>query len=529
MLFGHFLEARSSSAAGDALSQVAKLLPQTAHLLVNGNLNDVSISSLKVGDIVRILPGEKVPADGVIIKGNANFNESHLTGESLPEPRFQNSPVIAGAICLDGSVEVKLERVGDNSTIGQIKTLISKAQNTKPTAQRLADRAARVLTFSALTVAIITLFVWTVVVGSPFVFGLTLAITVLVIACPHALGLAIPTVSTIATRLSIKNGAFLKDLAKLEVVKKADTIVFDKTGTLTKGEFVVQKVNALKAKDNTKLLSLAAAVEENSEHSIAKSIVKLAKDQGLNIPKSKDFKNYAGFGGAAKVNKLSVAVGNKSFMEKLNIKLPEKNLESFGPQVFVAVDQKLIGQIILEDDLRPESIHAVSKLHELNLKVAMLTGDNRQTADYIAKKLKIDQVFADVKPEDKYQIISDLQAKGKSVIMVGDGVNDAPALAQADVGVAIGAGTDVAAEAGDIILTKSNPQDIVSLVVLSRRVYRKMIENLFWALGYNVIAIPAAAGLFIPLGIRLTPAIGALLMSLSSAIVVANALSLKNK
>lgn len=520
LLFGHFLEAKSSSAAGNALQEVAKLLPKTAHLLIKDQVKEVELDQLKKGDIVRILPGEKVPADGIIIKGGGSFNEAHLSGESKPVSKTVNSRVIAGAICLDTSVEVKLDRVGENSTIGQIQKLISAAQNTKPSAQRLADKISSYLTFVALIVALLTVMVWTLVIGQPLVFGLTLAITVLVIACPHALGLAIPTVTTIATKLAVNNGVFIKDMAKLEVVKKADYVVFDKTGTLTTGTFEVTGTTAVELSQR-QFLAIASGLETYSSHVIAQSIVKYVQKQGIKPAPVVNFKNLAGMGIRGEVGGRTYFIGNETLMKQL--KLPIKQ----PGKVYLATQTKILGTLTLSDRIKPESKEAVAELHRLGVKVAMLTGDNQATAEAVAKELNIDTIFAQVLPEKKYEHVKSLQDKGQTVIMVGDGVNDAPALTQANVGVAVGGGTDVAVEAGDVVLTRSNPQDISHLIVLSRKVYRKMIENLTWALGYNALAIPAAAGVFMPWGIQLKPEWGAILMSLSSVIVVINAMSLR--
>ena len=532
LLFGHFLEAKSSTAAGDALAEVAKLLPKEAHLKTDNGIKEVEISSLKEGDIVIVKAGEKVPADGEIIKGGGNFNESHITGESKPVEKAIGSQVVAGAINIDGSVEVRLMRVGESSTIGQIQALIASAKQTKPSVQKLADRAAKWLTFSALAVSISTLFIWSIIIGQPFVLAATLAITVLVIACPHALGLAIPTVSTIATRLAVKNGVFIKDMAKIEIVKSADYVVFDKTGTLTRGEFGVTDIEVL---DGTKeaLLSVTGSIESQSSHVIGMAIVSYLKSKSLKFGEASKIKNIAGMGMEGMVGGKMYFVGNRRLMEKKNLITPEAEevinrfAEDGKTPVFVATQQNIIGILGLSDQVKEESKQAVDELHKLGVKVAMLTGDTKDAAAPIAKQLGIDTVFAEVLPEDKYKHIKELQNQGNIVIMAGDGVNDAPALTQANAGVAIGAGTDVAVEAGDIILTQSNPQHIVRLIILSRKVYRKMVENLFWAVGYNVLAIPAAAGLFIPFGFRLTPAVGALLMSMSSVIVVINAISLR--
>lgn len=532
LLFGHYLEAKSSTAAGDALSEVAKLLPQTAHLVSGKTVRDVPVASLEERDIVLVKPGEKVPADGEIIKGSGSFNEAHITGESKPVEKIKGSPVVAGAISIDSSLEVRLLRVGETSTIGQIQKLIASAKQTKPSVQRLADRASRWLTFTALGVSLAALLVWGIVLGQPLVFAATLAITVLVIACPHALGLAIPTVSTIATRLAVKNGVFIKDMAKIEVVKSADYVVFDKTGTLTKGEFGVTDVTAFSGSDK-QLMAVAGAIESHSSHVIGMAIMRYLKEQTIQVKEAVKVKNLAGRGMEAVIGGRNYFIGNRRLMEERKVwsknaqdTLSELSVEGKTP-VFVAGGNDLLGVIALSDSVKPESGRAIEELHRIGVKVAMLTGDTKEAAAPIARQLGIDTVYAEVLPEDKYKHIKDLQDKGNIVIMAGDGVNDAPALTQADAGVAIGAGTDVAVEAGDIILTQSNPLHMVRLIILSRKVYRKMVENLFWAVGYNVLAIPAAAGLFIPFGFRLTPAIGALLMSLSSVIVVVNAMSLR--
>ena len=532
LLFGHFLEAKSSSAAGDALQEVAKLLPKEAHLKTESGITEVTIDTLKEADIVIVKPGEKVPADGEVIKGSANFNEAHITGESKPVEKSVGSPVVAGAINIDGSVEVKLLRVGESSTIGQIKNLIASAKQTKPSVQKLADRASKILTFSALLVAFSALIVWSLIVGEPLVFAATMAITVLVIACPHALGLAIPTVSTIATKLAVNNGVFIKDMAKIEIVKSADYVVFDKTGTLTRGEFGVTDVEVLDGNRDT-LLSTVGSIESQSSHVIGMAMVSYLKDKKIVFEEAENIKNLAGMGMEGSVNGKKYFVGNQRLMEKKGLMSPaaQEVINTFSQggktPVFVAGEQKILGILGLSDEVKNESRQAVDELHKLGVKVAMLTGDTKAAAAPVGKELGIDAVFAEVLPEDKYKHIKELQDKGNIVLMAGDGVNDAPALTQANAGVAIGAGTDVAVEAGDIVLTQSNPQHIVRLIILSRKVYRKMVENLFWAVGYNVLAIPAAAGLFIPLGFRLTPAVGALLMSLSSVIVVINAMTLR--
>lgn len=536
LLFGHYLEAKSSAAAGDALQEVAKLLPKKAHLLKNGKEIDTDVSELREGDVVLVKPGEKVPADGVIIKGSANMDESLISGESKPLNKKAGDEAIAGSICLDGSLEIKLTKVGKNSTIGQIQTLIAEAQMTKPRTQKLADKAAGILTFIALSAAIISLLVWFIFLGKPLVFAVTLAITVLVIACPHALGMAIPAVTAISTTLAVKNGIFIKNLAKMEIVKYIDYVIFDKTGTLTKGEFgITTMINLQPITDNPQqnILKIAGSLEQNSSHVIGQAFVRKAGEENIQLEKIDDFENFAGKGVGGKISGKTYWLGNKALMKEKGILLNKtekenkKLFESGKSLVFLANESELFGIFALNDEIKPESFSIVSKLHKLGIKVAMLTGDNKQVAENVAEELKIDTYFAEVLPGDKYRKVKELQGQGYKVMMVGDGVNDAPALTQADVGVAIGAGTDVAVEAGDIVLTRNNPEDISRLIVLGRKIYRKMWENLIWALGYNIVAIPAAAGIFAPWGFFLRPEIGALIMSLSTVIVVANALTLR--
>ena len=534
LLFGHYLEAKSGAAAGNALQEVAKLLPKQAHKLINKKTVDVNVSDLQKNDLVMIKPGEKIPADGIVISGKANVDESLISGESKPLEKNKSKAVIAGSICLDGSLVVKLTQVGADSTVGKIQSLIAQAQKTKPKSQRLADKAAKVLTFVAGFTALFTVLFWTIIMGKTFVFAVTLAITVLVIACPHALGLAIPTVTTITTSLAIKNGFFIKNLSKIEIIKKTTYVVFDKTGTLTDGVFGVSKIVPLTTISENTLLKIAASLEKQSSHIIGLSIVNHSNQNDIPLDEVTNFKNIAGKGIIGKINNTTYLIGNKSLLEQENIILSEKakniydNLVKKGYTVVLIADtHNIIGLIALTDSIKRESYEAVKKLHKIGVKVAMLTGDNKSIAQGVASELGIDTFFAEVLPEDKYRYIKKLQTTGETVLMVGDGVNDAPALTQADVGIAIGAGTDVAVEAGDVVLTKNNPEDIVKLIILSKKVYIKMIQNLFWALGYNTVAIPAAAGAFAYWNFFLRPEIGAFIMSLSTVIVVANAMLLK--
>ena len=527
LLFGHYLEAKSGAAAGDALAEVAKLLPKQAHRLENGIETEVNVASLREGDMVLVKPGEKIPADGAVIDGQSSVDESLISGESRPVAKERGAAVVAGSIALDGSLTIRLSRVGEHSTIGQIQSLIAQAATTKPRQARIADTASAVLTFAALGVALATLLVWTLLAGQPFSFAVTLAITVLVIACPHALGLAIPTVTTIATSLSVKNGVFIKNLAKIETIRKADYVVFDKTGTLTEGIFGVTGIKAFGDATEDEVLRIAASLEQRSSHVIGSSIVAYAKRRGIALAPVTGFENVAGKGVRAAVDGARYIAGNQVLLQEAGIGLPETPTAEAATLVFVADTTRLLGIVALADDVKSDAKETVRRLHALGLKVAMLTGDNKDVAEAVARALGIDTYFADVLPQDKYAHIKRLQDAGNVVLMVGDGVNDAPALTQADVGLAIGAGTDVAVEAGDVVLTRSDPSDIVRLVVLARAVYRKMLQNLWWALGYNVIAIPAAAGIFAAWGFFLRPEIGALLMAGSTVIVVANALMLR--
>ncbi len=533
LLFGHYLEAKSSTAAGDALEEVTKLLPQTANLLKDGEIMAVAIDELKAGQTVVVKPGEKVPADGEIIQGQSYFDQAHLTGESQPVFKKVGDEVAAGSIAQQGSVRLELTEVGQNSTVGQMQQLIARAQETKPKSQRLADRAARWLTFISLVIALSTLLVWYFLLGQSFVFAITLAITVLVITCPHALGLAIPAVTTIGTQLAVKQGLFIKDLAKLEQIQDVDYVLFDKTGTLTEGEFGLDQIKSFSKLSSQQILALAASLEMQSAHVLAEAVVKEAQEQDLDLKKVDKFKDLPGQGIQGKIGQKFYYLGNLDLVKEKNlIKSPIKSeinqLAKQGKTLsFLMTQDQLLGVLVLSDQIKPESFEAIKQLHQLGIKVALITGDSQEVAAGVAQQLKIDKFFAEVKPEKKYQIVKQLQAEGHQVIMTGDGVNDAPALTQADVGVAIGAGTDVAVEAGDVVLTTNNPQRVVTLIVLARKIFKKMKQNLWWALGYNIVAIPAAAGLFVPLGFVLRPDVGALLMSLSSVIVVINAFRLK--
>jgi len=521
-LLGHWMEMRAVSKTGGALKELAKLIPSKAHKIMGKEIIDIDTSSLSKGNLVLVKPGESIPADGVVLSGESSVNESMLTGESVPVEKRKGSSVIGGSINQDGSLTIKITKTGKESAISQIMDLVSAAQNSKPAVQALADKAARYLTFAAITIALGTFIFWYAVSGQGAVFAATLAIAVIVIACPHALGLAIPTVTTISSAIAAKNGILVRDMKGLEALKKLDYIVLDKTGTLTQGEFRVSKV----ANDTT--LALAASLESHSQHAIAKAIVKEAKKGGLRINPVKFFKSFPGKGAEGIVRGSRVLVGNRKMMAKYGIKISELEEKLSQTEVLVARDKKFIGEIYLEDNIRPESKRAVRMLHEMGIKVAMLTGDKKEVAEKVAKELSIDMIYSEVLPDEKVEKIKALQNQKKSnvVAMVGDGVNDAPSLTQAHVGIAIGAGTQVAIESAEIILVKSTIMDVVKAIKLAKIVNTKTKQNLFWAAGYNVLAIPAAAGVFYPWGILLRPEWGALLMSASSIIVVLNALSL---
>jgi Cu2+-exporting ATPase len=509
-LFGHWLEMRAILGTGNALGELAKLIPATAHKMINKEIEDIKTEELKKGDIVLVRPGEKIPTDGEVINGFSSVNESMVTGESRPVEKRKGESVIGGTINNDGSLTIRVVKTGKETVIAQISELIRAAQETKPQVQKLADRAATWLTVIAITVGSATFFYWFFVSPHGAIFAATLAISVIVITCPHALGLAIPTVTTIASALAAKNGILIRDMRGLEVAKFLDYIVFDKTGTLTEGSFGVTKIVTSKEERVTsqEILSLAAAVEIHSQHPIGKTIVAEAKKQKIRNSEVKNFRSFPGRG-------VQGIVGSS----KIEVK---------GPGVLVFRDGKFLGEISVEDKIRPESKETISQLHKLGIKVAMLTGDKKSVAEEIGKELQIDTVFAEVLPKDKVNKIKELQKMKHSVAMVGDGVNDAPSLKQANVGIAIGAGTDVAIESAEIVLVKNNPLDVVKVITLSQRTDSKMKQNLAWATGYNALAIPAAAGLFLPWGIMLAPEWGALLMSTSSLLVVGNALLLRN-
>ncbi|MEW6721766.1 MAG: heavy metal translocating P-type ATPase [Candidatus Micrarchaeota archaeon] len=531
LLFGHWMEMRTVRDASGALRELVKLIPPKANLVKGDEIIEVDTASLEKGDIVLVRPGEKVPIDGLVVEGNSSVNEAMITGESSPVGKKSGSEAIGGTLNIEGALRMKVTKTGEETALAQIINLVRQAQAAKPPVQKLADRAAHYLTITAILVGLATFLFWMVAAGQTAVFALTLMITVVVVACPHALGLAIPTVTTISTILAARNGILVKNALALETALKLDTVVFDKTGTLTKGQFGVSDIVSLEEMKEDELLAIAAAIEQNSEHVIARGIVAKAKERKLKLPRVSKFEAVAGKGVKAEVGKGAYLIGNSAMMEGTGIAHANINADELASQgktvVYVASDNTLIGLIALSDIIREESYEAVKALKAQGLKVAMLTGDNKATARYVAKELGLDEYFAEVLPDQKSEAVKGLQKRGMKVAMVGDGVNDAPALVQSDVGIAIGAGTDVAVESAQIVLVKNDPRDIPKLIRLSRLTMRKMKENLVWATGYNVLAIPVAAGILYPWGILLRPEFAALIMAASSIIVVTNALLMR--
>ena len=524
MLLGHWLEMRSIMAASSALEELARLMPSEAHKVVDGEIRDVPLDELAAGDRVLVRPGEKVPADGKVVEGESSVNEAMLTGESAPVPKRAGDAVIGGSVNAEGAITVEVQKTGADSYLAQMTELVSQAQESKSRTQNLADRAALVLTIVAISVGAITLFTWLFVAGREFVFALSRMVTVMVITCPHALGLAIPLVVAVSTSISARAGLLIKERDAFEQARKVSAVLFDKTGTLTKGEFGVTDVIPLDGKmDEKEILKFAASVETSSEHPIARGVVASA---GETFP-VEGFHSIPGKGAEGKVNGKDVKAVSPGYLKENNIRVDDGRLEKLASQgktvIYVIIDGKLAGAVALADIIRPESKEAITRLKEMGIRCMMITGDNPQVAAWVAGEIGLDEYFAEVLPDKKAEKVKEVQSRGLLVAMTGDGVNDAPALAQADVGIAIGAGTDVAVATADVVLVRSNPLDVVSVVKLSRATYRKMLQNLAWATGYNVIAIPLAAGVAYGAGILLDPAAGAALMALSTIIVAFNA------
>jgi Cu2+-exporting ATPase len=525
MLLGHWLEMRAVGQAQGALAALAELLPDDAERVTADGTEVVPVDALRVGDAVLIRPGGRVPADGDIVEGAAEIDESMVTGESRPVPKEHGDNVVAGTVVTDDAVRVEVTAVGEDTALAGIHRLVAEAQASRSRAQVLADRAAALLFYVAVFAGVITLFVW-LLLGLPD-DAVTRTVTVLVIACPHALGLAIPLVISISTGLAARAGILIKDRLAVERMREVDVVLFDKTGTLTRGRHVVAGVTAAGG-DTDAVLRMAAGAEADSEHPLGRAIVEAARRTG-EVPAGTAFRSMTGRGVEATVGGSRVAVGGPALLRERQADLGalDGRVEEWKAQgaaiLYVIRDDAVVGAVALEDQIRPESKDAVDGLHRLGVRVAMITGDARQVAESVARRLGIDEVFAEVLPEDKDKSVAELQHRGHRVAMVGDGVNDAPALARSDVGIAIGAGTDVAIESAGVVLASDDPRAVLDVIRLSRASYRKMIQNLGWAAGYNVVAIPVAAGALAWAGVNLAPAVGAILMSLSTIVVALNA------
>lgn len=530
MLLGHWIEMRSISQAEGALKELAKLLPDVALRIIDGDrTEEVRVDALRVDDLVLVRPGASVPADGVVVSGKSPVNESMITGESRLVDKAEGSEVIGGTVNGQGSLRVRVSRTGEATALAGIMRLVSQAQTSRSRAQALADRAARLLTMVAIVAGLVTFATWALL-GVPVDFTITRVVTVLVIACPHALGLAVPLVVAISTTLGAQNGLLVRDRRGLEEARSLDIVVFDKTGTLTLGAHRVVETVPADGLAADGVLRLAAAVERDSEHPIAQALLTSAEEQGLDVPEATNFAATAGRGVDAVVDGRRLTVGGPAMLSQRQLESPPWAREAAAragkdgrAAIYLVEGSEVLAVFVIADKVRPESADAVKKLHALGIEVAMMTGDSEDVARAVARELGIDTVLANVLPDQKAAKIEELQAQGKRVAMVGDGVNDAPALVTADVGIAVGAGTDVAVEAGDVVLVRSDPRDIPRIIKLSRATYRKMIQNLWWAAGYNVVAIPLAAGVLYWAGIVLAPALGAVLMSASTVIVAINA------
>ena len=528
MLLGHWIEMRSIAGASKELELLVQLMPDDAHMVVDDTIHDVKTDTLKEKDIILIKPGEKVAADGIILEGESYLNESMLTGESKPVKKIKGNKVIAGSINGNGSFKITVSHATKDSYLSQVIKLVDDAQKAKSKTQLLADRAAKWLTFIALGSGIATFLYW-YLSGQPLDFAMARMVTVIVICCPHALGLAVPLVVARSTSLAAKNGLLIKNRTSFENARKITTIIFDKTGTLTVGKFEVSKAASFKKDINeNEIIRLAAAVEQQSEHPIATGILQKAKNIKITIPATANFNAITGKGIEATVEDKKILVVSPGYLKEKNITLPSDFITNDTETVvFVIINNDLAGYIALSDEIRPESAEAIKILKENNIKSLLLTGDNNKVAKAVSTTLRMDGFIAEVLPDQKLEKIKELQSKGEFVAMTGDGVNDAPALAQADIGIAVGSGSDIAAETAGIVLVNSNPKDIVSLILFGKATHRKMIQNLIGATGYNVVALPLAAGVLYHWGILLSPAAGAALMAVSTIVVAINASMLK--
>ena len=530
MLLGHWIEMKSIMGASNALNELVKLMPETAHRIRdNGDTEEVSINSLETGDRVLVKPSEKVPIDGEVYEGSSSVDESMITGESVPVDKGEGDEIVGGSINGDGVLKFKVSRVGDDTFLSQVIKMVKEAQESKSRSQRLADTAAKYLFYIAVTAGLVTFTLWTVI-GGDVEFAIVRAVTVVIISCPHALGLATPLVTAVSTSIGAKKGLLVRDRGAFENARKINAIVFDKTGTLTEGQFGVTDIHET-GTSKEELLSIAYSVELNSEHPIAKGIVSKGKEENVKRMEVSDYQNLTGKGLEAKVDGRKIKVVSPGYMRAERISFDDEHYERMAQEgktvVFVLEEKKLLGFIALSDIIRESAKEAVAKLKSMGVESIMLTGDNQRVADYVGREIGIDTIFAEVLPGEKAEKVDALLKEGKTVAMTGDGVNDAPALAKANLGIAIGAGTDVAIETADVILVRSNPLDVVSILKLSRATYRKMLQNLAWATGYNILAIPLAAGILYNQGIIISPAVGAVLMSLSTVIVAINARLLK--
>jgi len=533
MLVGHWVEMRSVMGASGALEALVKLLPTEAHKVDGkGNVEEVAVSELTAGDRVLVKPGEKIPSDGIIVEGESSLNEAMLTGESTPVHKHQGDEVIGGSVNGENSITLEIHKTGEETYLSQVIEMVRKAQGSRSRTQDLANRAAAWLTYIAISAGLITLFGW-LSYGADFEFSLERMVTVMVITCPHALGLAVPLVVAMSISMGAERGLLIRNRAAFERARELDAVVFDKTGTLTEGRFGVKQLKAFGSTDEKQLLQLAASLESQSEHPIAQGITAEAKRQGIELLAVKGFHNLTGRGAEAAVEGETVKVVSPGYVEEQGIRLEHDSLRAMaagGNTVVVVLHaDKVIGAIALADVVRESSRHAIAQLQSMGIRCLMLTGDSEVVAKSVAEELGLDDYFAGVLPQQKAEKIREVKRKGLRVAMVGDGVNDAPALVEADLGIAIGAGTDVAIESADVVLVKNDPARVVTIMALSRATYRKLVQNLLWATGYNVLAIPLAAGAAISFGIVLSPAVGAALMSLSTVIVAINARLLKQE
>lgn len=530
MLLGHWLEMKSVMGASNALESLVKLMPSEAHLISGSEIREISVSELSSGDQVLVKPGERIPVDGLIKKGHSTIDESMLTGESIPVEKSQDDKVTGGSVNGDGALTIEVKNKGEDSYLSQVVKMVQEAQQSKSRTQDLSNRAAKWLFYIALGAGIVTFLGW-LIAGFPLNYALERMVTVMIIACPHALGLAVPLVVATSTAISAKKGLLIRNRAQFEEARRINAVVFDKTGTLTKGEFGITEIVTADHVDEDSMLRMIASLESQSEHPIARGIINSAKEKDITLIEPESFEYMQGIGLKGQVDGKEVLAVSPGYMKEENVLFPEEKYQKLSKEgktvIFVIIDRHFAGMVALADQIRETSKKAIKNLREMGIESIMITGDNHQVANYVGKTIGLDKVFAEVLPHEKAERIREIRQQNKKVAMTGDGVNDAPALANADLGIAIGAGTDVAIETADVILVNSNPQDVVEIIDFSRKTYRKMVENLWWGAGYNIVAIPLASGIFYSLGLVLSPAVGAVLMSFSTIIVAINAKLLK--